>query len=145
MRYSRKRFQSSPALSSGRYTYSLLIVSQLSTSFNPRPPFRAGATVLLQNLLLPLTWGDFCANPEKDSHFPRQLLLHIHRISCSNNWLQPSRSCPLFSSAPGPRSQYQRLFKIDRRIHTVDLHIFLFGLDQPVHPQTVFFFLNDLQ
>ncbi len=40
-----KRFQSSPALSSGRYCNTVAEVDAC-TGFNPRPPFRAGATAL---------------------------------------------------------------------------------------------------
>ena len=38
------RFQSSPALSSGRYGYLSRVHFVCSGGFNPRPPFRAGAT-----------------------------------------------------------------------------------------------------
>ena len=44
-------FQSSPALSSGRYIGELSIEHQL-TGFNPRPPFRAGATALCKPIKL---------------------------------------------------------------------------------------------
>ena len=40
----RRLFQSSPALSSGRYTCHGRLADQTHQSFNPRPPFRAGAT-----------------------------------------------------------------------------------------------------
>ena len=39
--------------------------------FNPHPSRRTGATVLLEKPLLPLTYGVFCANLEKNSYVPR--------------------------------------------------------------------------
>ena len=41
------RFQSSPALSSGRYGLGRRTCTYSGRSFNPRPPFRAGATICL--------------------------------------------------------------------------------------------------
>ena len=102
--------------------------------FNPRPPFRAGATVLPETSVLTLTYDIFCANREKDSSSSRLVSVYTHQISYLNNQLESSRSGLVFFSTPGPRLQHQRLLEIDRRIHPIDLHIFLLRLDQAVYP-----------
>jgi len=54
-------FQSSPAVSSGRYPKPV-VINPVNARFNPRPPFPAGATVLPDQSLKTTFWALVCAN-----------------------------------------------------------------------------------